>query len=144
MKYIKATFAVSLLACSTAAWPHAGATEVVKERMDQFKESKASVKVLKKALKAQDFVVITKEATAINLWAKQLTKAFPAASNPHPSEALDSIWQEFDQFEHKAKAQIDASENLKQAGMSQDIEEATAAFKQLTKSCKSCHENYRE
>lgn len=144
MKYIKETFVVSLLACSTAAWPHAGATGVVKERMDQFKESKASVKVLKKALKAQDFVVITKEATAINLWAKQLTKAFPAASNPHPSEALDSIWQEFEQFEHKAKAQIDASENLKQAGMSQDIQDATAAFKQLTKSCKSCHENYRE
>jgi len=144
MKYIKETFVVSLLACSTAAWSHTGATGVVKERMDQFKESKASIKVLKKALKAQDFAVITKEATAINRWAKQLTKAFPIGSNPHPSEALDSIWQEFDQFEHKAKAQINASENLRKAGMSQDIKDARAAFEQLTKSCKSCHENYRE
>jgi len=144
MKYIKETFVVSLLACSTAAWSHTGATGVVKERMDQFKESKASIKVLKKALKAQDFAAITKEATAINRWAKQLTKAFPIGSNPHPSEALDSIWQEFDQFEHKAKAQINASENLRKAGMSQDIKDARAAFEQLTKSCKSCHENYRE
>ena len=144
MKYIKETFVVSLLACSTAAWSHTGATGVVKERMDQFKESKASIKVLKKALKAQDFAVITKEATAINRWAKQLTKAFPIGSNPHPSEALDSIWQEFDQFGHKAKAQINASENLRKAGMSQDIKDARAAFEQLTKSCKSCHENYRE
>ena len=144
MRYINKALVVGLIARYTTAWSHSGATGVVKERMDQFKDSKASVKALKKALKAQDFTTITKEAASINLWAKQLTKLFPAGSNPHPSEALDNIWQEFDQFERKAKDQIDASEKLNQAGIAKDISAAREAFKALTQTCKSCHNDYRE
>ncbi len=144
MKYIKESFVIGLIAVSGAAWAHSGATGIVKERMDKFKDAKASIKILKSAIEKKDFATITKEAESINLWAKQLTASFPTGSNPHPSEALNIIWQEFDLFENEAEAQIRASEKLMKAAMAQDSEATTAAFKELANTCKSCHNSYRE
>lgn len=135
---------ISLLSIPTTALAHTGATGIVKERMDHFKESKASIKVLKQALKEQDFKTITKEATAINLWARKLTTLFPEGSNAHPSEALDLIWQEFDRFEEKAKEQITASRKLINAGNDENEKASISAFKELATTCKSCHNKYRE
>lgn len=144
MKYIKKSFVIGLIAVSGVALGHSGATGIVKERMDKFKDAKASIKVLKSAIKKKDFATVTKEAESINLWAKELIASFPIGSNPHPSEALDRIWQEFDQFENEAKAQIRASEKLMKAAIAQDSKASTAAFKELANTCKSCHNSYRE
>ena len=144
MNYKSKLLIVALLASSTTLWAHSGATGVVKERMDNFKESKASMKLLKKAVRKNDFDAIAQEAMAINLWATKLTDHFPENSNPHPSEALDRIWQEFGRFEERAEAQSKASEQLQQAGANRDAKGAAKALSDLAQSCKGCHDDYRE
>ncbi len=133
-----------LLAFSSTLFAHSGATGIVKERMDNFKESKESMKLLKSAVKHKDFETVASEAASINSWSKKLTSLFPEGSNQHPSEALNLIWQEFDQFEIRAEKQMDASELLHNAALARDAKAATKAFSELAKSCKACHEDYRE
>lgn len=144
MNYKSNLLMVALLASSSTLWAHSGATGVVKERMDNFKDSKASMKLLKKAVRKNDFDTIAQEALAINLWATKLTDHFPKNSNPHPSEALDRIWQEFEKFEARAEFQSKASEQLHQAGLNRDAKGAGAALSELAQSCKGCHDDYRE
>lgn len=136
--------AITLLAYSSGIWAHSGATGIVKERMDNFKESKASMKILKKAVRNKDFETIVEEAQSIHRWASKLTTYFPEGSNQHPSEALDLIWTELDRFELRAVDQLEASDRLIGAGKSRDAGEAAAAFVELGKSCKACHDDYRE
>lgn len=136
--------AITVLGYSSGLWAHSGATGIVKERMDHFKESKASMKLLKKAVRNKDFGIVVNEAESIHRWAVKLTTYFPEGSNPHPSEALDLVWEEFDQFELRAVAQIEASNRLRQAGEVKDADGAVTAFLELGKACKACHEDYRE
>lgn len=144
MNYKSKLLTITLLASSTTLWAHSGATGVVKERMDNFKESKASMKLLKKAVRKNDFDMIAQEAMAINSWATKLTDHFPENSNPHPSEALNLIWQEFENFEARAESQTEASERLHQAGLNRDAKGASKALSELAQSCKGCHDDYRE
>lgn len=135
---------VAPLMVSTTLWAHSGATGIVKERMDQFEDSKASMKLLKKAVRANDFGAIANEAMAIQRWAVQLTDYFPKNSNQHPSEALDRIWQEFEKFEARADSQVEASARLHQAGINRDAKGAANALSDLAQACKGCHDDYRE
>ena len=144
MNYKSKLLIISLLASSTTLWAHSGATGVVKERMDNFKESKASMKLLKKAVRKNDFDTVAQEALAVNRWATKLTDHFPENSNQHPSEALDRIWQEFEKFEARAESQTAASERLHQAGLNRDAKGAATALSDLAQSCKGCHDDYRE
>jgi cytochrome c556 len=142
---IRSIFVVTLsLAAFSQLYAHTGASGVVKERMDNFKQSKASMKAIKTALRASDFDTIASEASSINTWANNLVEHFPEGSNPPPSEALGLIWEEFEQFKDRAGAQIDASFELREAAESRDIEASTQSFSDLAQSCKACHDDYRE
>lgn len=138
------TAAITLLAYSSGLWAHSGATGIVKERMDNFKESKASMKLLKKAVRNNDFDTIVVEAESIHRWAAKLTTYFPEGSNPHPSEALDLIWKEFDRFELLAVDQLEGAGRLRQAGEAKDANGAATVFTELGQSCKVCHDDYRD
>ena len=144
MKFRSQMLFIASITFSSSLWAHSGATGIVKERMDNFKESKASMKSLKKAVRKNDFDTVAQEAKAINQWARKLTTYFPEGSNQHPSEALTLIWQEFDQFEIRAETQIKASEQLQKAGLRNDAAGAAKAYSDLAKSCKACHNDYRE
>ena len=144
MKFRSQMLFIASITFSSSLWAHSGATGIVKERMDNFKESKASMKSLKKAVRKNDFDTVAQEAKAINQWARKLTTYFPEGSNQHPSEALTLIWQEFDQFEIRAETQIKASEQLQKAGLRKDAAGAAKAYSDLAKSCKACHNDYRE
>lgn len=144
MKYCRKLLFIPLIAFTTALWAHSGATGIVKERMDSFEDSKASMKLLKKAVRSNDFAIINQEAGSIHRWAIQLIDHFPEGSNPPPSEALDLIWEEFEQFKNSANRQIKASAALQQAGLNGDSEKAAKAFAELAKSCKGCHDSYRD
>lgn len=137
-------FTVPLLLTSSLLWAHSGATGVVKVRMDNFDESKASMKVLKKAVRNKEFKVVAREAESIHRWAEKLTGHFPEGSNPPPSEALDLIWKEFERFEQRASDQIKASDKLYKAGLAEDAQGVAKAFSALAKTCKACHDDYRE
>jgi cytochrome c556 len=59
------------------------------------------------------------------------------------SEALPKIWEDFDNFKALAMKMKDAS--AKSAGAAEQGKGTfTAAFNDMTKVCKDCHESYRE
>ncbi|MDI3326277.1 cytochrome c [Pontibacterium granulatum] len=102
------------------------------------------MKLLKKAVRNNDFDTINDEAKAISRWALKLTEYFPKNSNPHTSEALNLIWEEFEQFETREETQIKASERLQQAGINRNSKAAAKAYSELAQSCKACLDDYRE
>ncbi len=135
--------AVSVWALASAAVAHSGATGVVKERMDRFEASKDSAKVLRGAVKSADFAAIEAEAVALNAWASEMLEYFPEGSGGSPSEALDTVWSDWDGFSAKAGDYEMATAKLVSAAQSQDAAATASAFKAVMGSCKGCHDDYK-
>lgn len=133
-----------LLCLSTVSFAHEGAEGVVKERMDRFKENKEAMKAIKGNL-AGDTAVIAQKASEIEAWAKEMVNFFPEGSTQPPSEALPAIWKEFDRFTDLASANEKAAANLKNLSRSgADTGALGGAFRSLGKTCKDCHNDYKE
>ena len=133
-----------LLCLSPVSFAHEGAEGVVKERMDRFKENKEAMKAIKGNL-AGDTAVIAQRASEIEAWAKEMVNFFPEGSTQPPSEALPAIWKEFDRFTDLARANEKAAANLKNLAQSgADTSALSGAFRSLGKTCKDCHNDYKE
>ncbi|MCE2516512.1 MAG: cytochrome c [Alphaproteobacteria bacterium] len=140
--FIAVTTLLMLFSASVAA--HSGATGVVKERMDRFTESQKSMKVIARALKSSQFDEVADHAERILIWSVQMEDLFPQGSNPKPSEALDTIWQQPEAFAKAAQTSADAAARLMALAEDGDGTAATAAFKELAASCSSCHRKFRK
>jgi len=138
------TLASILAATAGFAFAHSGATGVVKERMDGFKAAKQSMKLLKTAVRSDDFASIATESKGLEQWFSRLDERFPVGSNQKPSEALDLIWVEFDRFSSIGQDATNASRALLRAADERDTALAKEAFSELAASCKACHDDYRE
>ena len=133
-----------LLCLSTVSFAHDGAEGVVKERMDRFKENKKAMKAIKGNLTG-DTAIIAQKASGIEAWAKDMVNFFPKGSTQPPSEALPAIWKEFDRFTDLARANEKAAANLKNLAQSgADTSALSGAFRSLGKTCKDCHNDYKE
>ena len=133
-----------LLCLSTVSFAHEGAEGVVKERMDRFKENKEAMKAIKGNL-AGDTAVIAQKASEIEAWAKEMVNFFPEGSTQPPSEALPAIWKEFDRFTDLARANEKDAANLKNLAQSgANTSALSGAFRSLGKTCKDCHNDYKE
>ena len=142
---MKRIITLCVLSClAVVAQAHEGAEGVIKERMDRFKENKESMKAIKANL-GSDASVIAKEALAIKDWANQLTNYFPEGSTQSPSEALPAIWENFEDFKARAAANANAADDLANLARSgADTSALTNGFKALGKTCKDCHNDYKE
>ncbi|HEY9080967.1 cytochrome c [Magnetovibrio sp.] len=69
---------------------------------------------------------------------------FPKGSDFGETGALPVIWEKPDDFAKAVKMFESAAANMNAAAMSGDMAAAGAAFGELGKSCKNCHENFRE
>ena len=133
-----------LLFLSTVSFAHEGAEGVVKERMDRFKENKKAMKAIKGNL-AGNTTIVAEKASGIEAWAKDMVNFFPEGSTQPPSEALPAIWKEFARFTDLARANEKAAANLKNLAQSgADTSALSDAFKSLGKTCKDCHNDYKE
>lgn len=59
-------------------------------------------------------------------------------------DSEDSIWTNKDDFDKKAKASVIAVAELEEAAESGDLRKFKAAFANVGKSCKTCHDSYRK
>ena len=137
------TLALSL-SSTPAALAHKGAMGIVKERMDKFEASEKATKRIKQALSRGDTVVITAEAKFLVSWAREMESYFPKNSNQPPSEAKDEIWLKWDDFVGAIQSFESASEALIDATAAEDPRAIGDGFRDMTKSCKSCHQQFRE
>ena len=127
-----------------AALAHKGAMGIVKERMDKFEASENATKRIKQALSRGETAVVTAEAEFLISWAREMESYFPENSNQAPSEARDEIWLKWDDFVGASQSFENASKSLMDAAASEDPRATRGAFEEMTKSCKSCHQQFRE
>lgn len=69
---------------------------------------------------------------------------FPKGSDFGETSALPVIWEKSDDFAAAMKMFQDAATGMAAAAKSGDMAQAGAAFGTLAKSCKNCHETFRE
>ena len=145
---VTALCAISALALSLSSPPavlaHKGAMGIVKERMDKFKASEKATKRIKQALSRGDIAMVMAEAEFLVSWASEMDSYFPENSNQSPSEAKDEIWLQWDDFVGAIQSFENASTALIDAAAAEDPRAMDSAFSDMTKSCKSCHQQFRE
>lgn len=132
------------LSSPPASLAHKGAMGIVKERMDKFEASEKATKRIKQALSRGDTAVVTADAELLVSWAREMESYFPDNSNQSPSEAKDEIWLQWDDFVGAVQSFENASKALIDAAATEDSRAISGAFKEMTKSCKSCHQQFRE
>lgn len=98
---------VAALGLATAALAHAGATGVVKERMDAMKSMGDAIKAIKPMMSGEaeyDAATVRDAAQTIErLSGKTMTGKFPEGSTGHPSEAKPEIWSDWERFQALAE-----------------------------------------
>ena len=69
---------------------------------------------------------------------------FPENSNQPPSEAKVEIWLQWDDFVGAIQSYDKAAGALIDAAETQNPSAMVGAFKEIMRSCKSCHQRFRE
>jgi len=69
---------------------------------------------------------------------------FPAGSGEGKTEALAAIWDEPEDFKAALDRYVKAAADMADAADSQDMAQIGPAIQALGKSCKGCHDDYRE
>src|SRR4051812_34052894 len=130
-------------ALATPAWTHDHATGVVKERMESMETMGKRLKAIRDRIKAKrDLAAIKADAQAIKELAPHVTHLFPAGSNDAPTQATRAVWQNWPDFENKAK--VLETEIAKLVEASPDDATAMASqVRAVSQSCTNCHEKYR-
>jgi cytochrome c556 len=142
--------AVGLALGASAAISAEDLAAAVKERRDLMKKTVAPAAKLGgqmiKGVAPFDAAKAAKAMNEINSVPDKYVTLFPKGTEHGAiadSEALPKIWEDFDGFKALAMKLKDAS--AKAAGAAEQGKGTfTAAFNDMTKICKQCHESYRE
>ncbi len=97
-------------------------------------------KILKQEVERQ--ADIAPLAVALNELATTAQNIFPEGSNG--GAALDEIWQEPDEFNDRLTAFLEATRTFRKAAKSGDMAQIAPAIGQVGRTCRGCHQNYRE
>lgn len=138
---------VLLAMMSVQVLAHKGATGVVKERMDMMDEIGDNMKGMKAMVQRKqpyDAEKMAKHAESIRQVSTHIKKVFPEGSLKHPSEALPSIWKEWEKFSSVADKLTVESEKLREIAKSQDQRAVMKQFAKVGKTCRRCHTDFRK
>lgn len=121
--------------------------DLVDYRVKQLKSAGAAMQALAQYDGSNPEISATAAKTIDDVAAEMLS-FFPQGSGPDgtgitKTRAKPEIWSDWAGFEGKAKALDDAAAVLVTATASNDLEAIKAAFGEVGKSCKACHETYR-
>lgn len=140
-------------AISIAALAHEGAKGVIKERMDGMEAIGKQVKIMVPMLKGEALYDPTKvEMAAIKISShagSAFTELFPRGSADAPSEASSEIWEKWEAFSRLSDELAMNADMLKTiaakdvASGSNDPDEFNDAFRNVLRTCKSCHQQFR-
>ena len=94
--------AIVVSAIAATAFAHGGATGIVKERMDGMSALGKTIKALAPMMRGEgsyDAETVRQGAEIIRAHAgASLTKLFPIGSGGMPSEAKETVWQDWEEF----------------------------------------------
>ncbi len=129
------------------AYAHSGAEGIVKERMDMMDKIGKNMKAMKGMIQGKTELSpdkIVSNAESIQSASKHIKKMFPEGSINGPSEALPTIWENWQKFSSLTEELSIESENLKQLSTSQDKRSLMKQFAKVGKICRSCHTDFRK
>ncbi|MDG1738557.1 MAG: cytochrome c [Paracoccaceae bacterium] len=133
-----------IIALSTTALAHQGASGVVKERMEAMSEIAANLKLVNGMLRGKtdyDAAQVTTAMEAIARHAAALPHKFPEGTEAAPSEAAPAIWEQQDAFNAIfADLTLSATEV---AALAADKSTVAQSFSKVAKTCKACHATFR-
>jgi len=141
LRSVLVSFLLSICGFATA---HEDATGIVKERMDNFKQSQANLKAIRRLIRDDDMEPIIPLAREISDWAKRIPAYFPEGSGDAPSEADDMIWEDPEGFAEAASRHEEAALALLRLAQAGETETIGHAFKELAATCKTCHQQFRQ
>ena len=122
---------------------HDHATGVVKERMVNMENMAKRLKAINERIKdKRELGEVKADAEAIAELATHVMHLFPAGSTQHPTQARAAVWQNWPDFERRARLLLTASRKL--AGTEpNDAGTIGAQARAVTQACGGCHEKYR-
>jgi cytochrome c556 len=139
-------FTASVAAAATVALAHEGhehATGVVRERMELMTSMGDHLLAISKRLRAnKDLANVADDARAIEELARKMAPQFPVGSTQFPTAAKPEIWQEWADFDAKAKKLETEARKLAATNPS-DGHALRSQFRAVAYTCDGCHETYR-
>ena len=124
------------------------ALALMKERHENYGKIGDAIKVIGRALKGDspDLAQVRRNADVIATLAPQVKTWFPQGTGPDvgKTDAKAEIWQKPDDFAAKARDLESAAAAFKTAAHGNDVAAIRAAHGNLGKSCKACHDLYRQ
>jgi cytochrome c556 len=142
-KYLSIALALAVTGLPAIVVAHDHATGVVKERMDAMEAMAKRNKAISERIRTKrELAAIKADAEAIAGLAAHIPHLFPPGSGQHPTRARAAIWQNWADFESKARALEAASRTLAAAKVD-DAAALGAAASAMVKTCTACHERYR-
>ena len=123
------------------------AKEMMHERHEGMEDIGDGFKALKQALDAPtpELAMARKEAAEMAKVAPDVSGWFPPGTGPETGKthAKAEIWQKPDDFAAKTRDFQNAAQKLNAAAQGDDVAAMQAAFGEVGKSCKACHDPYR-
>jgi len=124
------------------------ALALMKERHENYEKIGDAMKGISRELKGDnpDLDKVRAGAATINQLAPQVPSWFPAGTGPDigKTEARAEIWAKPEDFAAKSKEFQQAAAAFHQVAQGNDLGAIRAAQGNLGKSCKSCHDLYRD
>ena len=121
-------------------------TNIIDQRMQLFKQSGKSIKVISSHIKAGEIELAAKETEFHIKWATEMHDYFPVgsqASISNNSKAGGDIWNDWEKFlSYKSEYQKEA-EALKSALLLKNEATIGQSFVAMASACKSCHQSFR-
>jgi cytochrome c556 len=124
------------------------ALALMKERHDNYEKIGDTMKAVARELKASspNLGQVRQNADIIAALAPQVKTWFPEGTGPDvgKTHAKAEIWQKPEDFAAKARGFEEAAAAFRTAAQGNDVAAIRAAQANLGKSCKACHDLYRE
>lgn len=151
MKIRFGLMAVSIAALAGAvavAEAQTGAAQAINTRQEAMKGQGAAMRTLTPMVRGEqpfNQQAAVQAATTLNNTAKVIPSVFPQGSGTEAgkTDALPAVWQNFSDFQAKAKALETESAKLLQLAQAGDEAGFKAQFPAVGRSCGGCHETYR-
>ena len=124
------------------------ALKLMHDRHENYEEMGDAMKLVSRELKSEspDLAKVREASATFTRFAPQIPSWFPPGTSPDvgKTEAKAEIWQKPEDFAAKAKGLNDAAIAFQAAAQGSDLAAIRAAHANLGKSCKACHDLYRE
>jgi cytochrome c556 len=124
------------------------ALQLMEERHEGMEEIGDAMKLITRELRGDtpDLAKVREGAATINRLAPEVSGWFPPGSGPEidETEAKAEIWQKPEDFAAKRNAFQQSAQAFNAAAQGNDVAAIRAAHAELGKTCKACHDLYRE